>query len=72
MQAALDEVARELDGEDPLLRDFREELDGSLERLRAIHQQCQEYTGPFELPEPQPADVAAFGEAVQRFARILR
>jgi hypothetical protein len=45
-------ITEEFDGEDVLQADVRERLDETRTMLIELHEQLQEYTGPFELPEP--------------------
>lgn len=41
-------------------------LDHTTEKLRELHKDAQQYTGPFELPEATEDDLASMRETVER------
>ena len=52
VEEQIDAFTAEFDGEDVLYPTVRERLDSTKQSLLDLHTQLQEYTGPFELPEP--------------------
>jgi hypothetical protein len=52
IEAQVDAITEEFDGEDVLHARVRGQLDDTKAMLVELHEQLQEYTGPFELPEP--------------------
>jgi hypothetical protein len=58
----LEEVAQELDGEDPLLLPVREVLDKTHRELIALHSLLDFVDVEAELPEPDEERVAALRE----------
>jgi hypothetical protein len=58
--------AKELGGEDPLLVPTRELLQEARRRLSALHKKVMLYAGNFELPEPDPQDLASMRGRMKR------
>ena len=54
------------DGEDPTLPVLRDVLDRSREKLEELRGETERYTGPFDLPEPEEAQVAWVRESMER------
>jgi len=52
IEAQVDAITEEFEGEDVLRARVRGHFDETKEMLVDLHKQLQEYTGPFELPEP--------------------
>jgi hypothetical protein len=52
LEEQIELITEEFDGEDVLQARVREPLDETKATLVELHEQLQEYTGPFELPEP--------------------
>ena len=55
----MSEVRAKFDGEDPALPVLRDVLDGSREKLQEMHGETERYTGPFELPEADAAQLSS-------------
>jgi hypothetical protein len=66
LEAVLDEIAVEVNGEDPLHPEARARLDDTRQRLLALHETVTGYRGTCELREPEPAEVAAVRTLLQR------
>ncbi len=59
LEQVVSEVGAKFDGEDPALPVLRDVLDRSRERLEEMHGETERYTGPFELPEPDGAQLSS-------------
>lgn len=59
LEQVVSEVGAKFDGEDPALPVLRDVLDRSRERLQEMHGETERYTGPFELPEPDGAQLSS-------------
>lgn len=71
IEEQIDAITEEFDGEDVLHEHGRETLEEAKSVLVDLHQRLQEYTGPFELPEPD-ADVRAIvGRIVEKEVKHL-
>ena len=66
---AVEEVAEEFGGEDPLRADGRALLDEGKARCRQLHEDIRFFVEPFELPEPGEADVELVRRLIARAAR---
>ena len=51
LQVVMEEVGERLGGEDPAVPEVRRVVDETVERLRSLHEECEEFVGEFELPE---------------------
>jgi len=65
VEMVLDEVAEEFGGEDVLKPVQRQEIAAAKEKALAVHVTLQEWTGAFELPEPDP-------EALEETRRLIK
>jgi len=65
VEMVLDEVAEEFGGEDVLKPSLRQEIAAAKEKALAVHVTLQEWTGAFELPEPDP-------EALEETRRLIK
>ena len=65
VEMALDEVAEEFGVEDVLKPTLRQEIAAAKEKALALHVTLQEWTGAFELPEPDP-------EALKETRRLIK
>ena len=63
IEEQVDAITEEYDGEDVLMARVRSHLDVAKAMLVELHGQLQEYTGPFELPEPDE-DVRAIVQRI--------
>jgi hypothetical protein len=52
IEEQVDAITEEFDGEEVLYDRVREHLDETKAMLTDLHGQLEEYTGPFELPDP--------------------
>jgi hypothetical protein len=52
IEEQVDAITEEFDGEDVLYERARQHLDDTKAMLVDLHKELEEYTGPFELPEP--------------------
>jgi len=68
VELVLEEIAPEFDGEDPARPRERQALAEGKEKLRELHQQVQEYVGPFDLPGPDEEEMEQMREAIRRAA----
>jgi hypothetical protein len=68
VEQVLEEVAAQFDGEDPALPQDRQAIVEGKEQLKDLHEQAQKYTGPFDLPGPDEAELRLLREAVRRAA----
>jgi hypothetical protein len=66
VELKVDELTAEFDGEDVLKPDIRERLGSSLASLRELRERVQQYTGPFELAEPDDELRAMVGRIADR------
>jgi len=65
VEMVLDEVAEEFGGEDVLKPTLRQEIAAAKEKALAVQVTLQEWTGAFELPEPDP-------EALKETRRLIK
>jgi len=66
VEQVLEEIAEEFDGEDPARPRERQALAEGKEELKELHEQVQEYVGPFNLPGPDEDEMAQMRAAIQR------
>jgi hypothetical protein len=66
LEAVLDEIAGELEGEDPLHPEARARLGETRQRLLALHETVAGYREACELRAPEPAEVAAVRELTRK------
>ncbi len=59
LKQVVSEVGAKFDGEDPALPVIRHVLDHSREKLEEMHGETERYTGPFDLPEPDAAQLSS-------------
>jgi len=52
VEEQVESITEDFDGEDVLHARFRASFDEAKAMLIELHTEVQEYTGPFELPEP--------------------
>jgi hypothetical protein len=68
VEQVLEEVAEKFDGEDPARPQDRQAITEGKQELKELHEQVQQYAGPFELPDPGEEEIGMLREAVQRAA----
>jgi hypothetical protein len=68
VEQILDEIGTEFDGEDPARPQERRAITEGKEQLKELHEQVQEYVGPFELASPDEPEIAQCREAIRRAA----
>ena len=68
VEMVLDEVAEEFGGEDVLKPTLRQEIAAAKEKALAVQVTLQEWTGAFELPEPDPAALKETRRLIKRAA----
>jgi len=66
VEQVLEEMAAEFDGEDPARPRERQALTEGKEELKELHEQAQEYVGPFDLPGPDEDEMEQMREAILR------
>ncbi len=66
LETVLDEIAGELDGEDPLHPEARARLDETRRQLLALHETVTGYCEACELREPEPAEIAAVRQLMNK------
>ncbi len=57
LEQNIEEVAVELDGEDPAIPEIQHVLTHGREQLIDLHKEMQRYTGPFDLVEPDEEEL---------------
>lgn len=68
VEQVLQEIAEEFDGEDPARPRERQVLTQGKNELKELHEQVQEYVGPFDLPGPDEEETEQMREAIRRAA----
>jgi hypothetical protein len=68
IEAVLEEVAAEFDGEEPVRPWEREALDDGKKRLEELHRSVQTWVGPFKLPGPDEKETEQVRECIRREA----
>ena len=68
VEMVLDEVAEEFGVEDVLKPSLRQEIAAAKEKALAVQVALQEWTGAFELPEPDPETLEETRRLIKRAA----
>lgn len=66
VEQVLEEIAAEFDGEDPARPRERSAIVEGKNQLKDLHEQVQDYVGPFDLPGPDEDELDRMREAIQR------
>ena len=69
VELVLDEIAPEFDGEHPARSRERQALTQGRTELKELHEQVQEYVGPFDLPGSDEEETEQMREAIRRAAK---
>jgi len=68
VEQVLEEIAAEFDGEDPARPQERRAITEGKGRLKELHEEVQDYVGPFDLPGPDEEEMTQLREAIRRAA----